>query len=225
MYSDGARADGAVDALDAYITRVLHDDYAPALPPVLDRSDMPAYILAGRLAGLRPGADEPALATLTRLHARLATATPPAHPRARRPAWLLVAAVVPWVLVLALGATLALSQHSQPAPRLVAVAVDGPRGLHGPHGRLAFVPDGTTAFLTLTRLPHLAAGHTYVCWLARAGQVTRACAFHLIEPDDAMVLVHAPRPLGGYARLDVTDEGVRGAERPTQVALASGQLP
>lgn len=116
MYSDGARADGAVDALDAYITRILHDDYAPALPPVLDRSDMPAYILAGRLAGLRPGADEPALATLTRLHARLATAAPPAHPRARRPAWLLVAAVVPWVLVLALGATLALSQHSQPAP-------------------------------------------------------------------------------------------------------------
>jgi len=63
------------DALDDYVARVLSDQDA-AIPPGLGRDEAPAYLLAARLAGMRPGHDDPSPEMLIRLRRRVDAARP-----------------------------------------------------------------------------------------------------------------------------------------------------
>ncbi len=83
MDEDRARAEQrAAEELEAYVAFLLADQ-APALPPGLERAEIMACVLAGALAGERPGADRLPADVRARLEARLNEARP--LPDAREP--------------------------------------------------------------------------------------------------------------------------------------------
>ncbi len=83
MDEDRARAEQqAAEDLEAYVA-ILLADQAPVLPPGLGRAEIMARVLAGELAGERPGADRLPADVRARLEARLNEAH--ARPDAREP--------------------------------------------------------------------------------------------------------------------------------------------
>ncbi len=156
------------------------------------------------------------------------TITPSPQRRRRMPGWLLAAAIVPWLLVAALGIGLAQALHrpspSSPSspPNLVVAQVGG---LRGTVGRLAMTARDSSAFLMLTHVPSSPDHTAYVCWLERAGRMEQTCAFQQTGAhDDAWVMLRASHPMREYGRVVVTLETRPLPERPTGTVLASGYL-
>lgn len=156
---------------------------------------------------------------------RTYTALFPARPRIRLrgiPRWLVAAAVLPWLAVMALSAHLFMSLQNTPAHALKVMNVVGSRG---ETGHLAMITGETTAFLMLTHMPALRAGRWFTCWLERNGKMEYVNNFGLLpHSDEASFVLHAPRPLESYSRLAITIEVSAHPIHPTGAILASGKM-
>lgn len=136
------------------------------------------------------------------------------------PGWLVAAAVVPWFVVLGLGATFMMSQQRPPAQQLSVKSLRGP---HGEFGRLVMVPGASSAVLDVMRMPALPAGRRYACWLERNGRMEHIANFTLMAHSHAAsVMLRAPHPMSSYAALDVSMETSPHPAWPSKVLLASG---
>ncbi len=145
--------------------------------------------------------------------------------RRRLPRLFLAAALVPWVVAVALGIALVNALHTlAPRPALAVAVVSGPRG---ETGSLAMDPNGTSAFLFLTHMPRLPHSKVYVCWLRddAATAPEAACTFGLMpRSDDATVIIHTTRSLRAYALIGITMEETPHPAHPGAAFLASGRL-
>jgi len=147
--------------------------------------------------------------------------------RRRVPAWVMMAASLPIVLLagVALGWTMASQAPVRRTP-LTVVSVRGSGGIGGVQGHLIMFADQSTASLVLTHLPPLAPNHTYVCWLQHDRTMEHACAFHLPpRDDDVSVLLHSTLPMGRYVKVAVAAEPSAHPARPSGTFLASASLP
>ena len=70
MNGDERADERQADALETYVARLL-SDRAAEIPAGVDREELRAYMLAGELAGLRPGASDPPADVQARLTAHL----------------------------------------------------------------------------------------------------------------------------------------------------------
>jgi len=152
------------------------------------------------------------------------SAARPRGARRRMPAWVMMAASLPIVLLAGVALGWVMASHGPvQRPPLTVVSVRGSGGLQG---NLIMLADQPIASLVLTHLPSLAHNQTYVCWLERDGTMENACAFQ-ISPgeDDASVLLHSMLPMGRYTRVAIGAEPSARRERPSGTFLASAPLP
>lgn len=230
-YIDDLLPGYVLDALDAAEQERVrrHLDLCPECRQMAESDRAAAGFLAFAVAPLRPP---------TRLKARLighivlesgsATARTPAPVMSqggltrRLPGWLLVAALVPWVLVAGLGAEMMISHSSATAPGMTVARLDGKNGASG---RMALTKDGTSALLTVMRLPALPPHMMYVCWLERHGAMEPVTAFHAMSSaDDAVVMLRTTHPLREYSAVDISMETTARPPHPTGTLLATGRL-
>jgi len=144
--------------------------------------------------------------------------------RRRMPAWVMMAASLP--IVLLAGVTLGWVMASQGPVQRAPLTVVSVRGAGGIEGRLMMLADQSTASLVLTHLPSLAHSQTYICWLERDGTMENTCAFQIPpRDDDVSVLLHSTLPMGRYAKVAVAAEPSAHPARPSGTFLASAPLP
>ncbi len=166
--------------------------------------------------GVAPSPNQASVAPPTPLLTPLAV-------RARRaPArWLLAAAIMPWLIALALSVLLAGSLHRK-TPSMAVAQVAGGRDIYG---WVTMAPGGTSANLVLVHMPSLPPNERYVCWLDNGQRVDRACVFRPPARRDATIIpVSAPQPMDRYARITVTVEKGAPSSQRTGPFLASGWL-
>lgn len=145
-------------------------------------------------------------------------------PARRVPGWMVAAALVPWILVAGLGAEMMMSGtgKSTPTPAMTVARLSGK---HGAFGQMAMTKNGTSALLTVTRLPALPPHMMYVCWLERQGTMEPVKGFYSTSnANDAIVMLRAPQPLGDYSEVGISMETISRPPRPTGTLLAVGKL-
>ncbi len=84
--------------------------------------------------------------------------------------------------------------------------------------------DGSAAIFVVYGLPQLPAGQLYQLWLIHDGQRDSGGLFAVDDEGYAVLLIHAPRQLGQYQGLGVTNEPASGSPAPTGTRVLTGKL-
>ena len=92
-------------------------------------------------------------------------------------------------------------------------------------GRLYGSPDETTLALIALDLPTLPAGKVYQVWLVDAnGDRTSGGTFKVDDQGRGWLLIRAPKPLGSYQGVGITEEPEGGSPAPTGAKMLGTNL-
>lgn len=135
----------------------------------------------------------------------------------------LAAAILPWMLIIGLGAVLATGNHAPSQPRVTVVAL---QRAGEDYGRVTIVAEARQGSLMVTNMPPLPARDIYTVWLVQHHNAPEMVGtFHLIRrTDDGVAAFTGARALNHYARLVITREQGAPGDRPHGPVMASAQL-